>query len=134
MKLCVMRRFKYKNPDTFQKASLFPLRFYIQKARHFTLHNFSWKCWIWHIYTTIMTLFVTWRFYIQKAWHLAKSKTICVTFFYTKIRTLCVRQFFIECLKLVFIYKNHDTFRYVTFLYTKSQTIRKNQDILYIKT
>ena len=42
-----------------------------------------------------------------------------------------------KCLKLVFIYKKHDTFRYVTFLYTKSYTLRKNQDnllfILYTK-
>ena len=32
--------FVYKNPDTFQKARQFPLRFYIQKAIHFTLRDF----------------------------------------------------------------------------------------------
>ena len=32
--------FIYKNPDTFQKGRQFALRFYIQKARHFTLRNF----------------------------------------------------------------------------------------------
>ena len=35
-----------------------------------------------------------------------------------------------KCLKLEFIYKNHDTSRYVTFLYTKMQTLRKKQDNL----
>ena len=40
------------------------------------------------------------RFYIQKARHFVKSKTISVTFLYTKIWTLCVTQFFIEFLKL----------------------------------
>ena len=38
--------------------------------------------------------------YIQKARHFSKSKTICVTFLYKKIRTLYVMQFFIESLKL----------------------------------
>ena len=33
-------------------------------------------------------------------------------------------------LKLEFKYKNHDTLRYGTELYTKSQTFRKNQDNL----
>ena len=37
------------------------------------------------IYTKSMTFCVTWRFYIQKARHFAKSKTICNTFLYTKI-------------------------------------------------
>ena len=32
--------FIYKNPDTFQKARQFPLRFYIQKAMHLTLEDF----------------------------------------------------------------------------------------------
>ena len=30
----------------------------------------------------------------------------------------------------IYIYKTHDTLRYVTFLYTKSQTLRKKQDNL----
>ena len=33
--------FIYKKPDTFQKARQFPLRFYIQKAIHFTFRDFS---------------------------------------------------------------------------------------------
>ena len=32
--------FIYKNPDTFQKARQFPLRFYMQEAIHFTLRDF----------------------------------------------------------------------------------------------
>ena len=32
--------FKYKKPDTFQKAKQFLLRFYIQKANHLTLRDF----------------------------------------------------------------------------------------------
>ena len=32
--------FRYKKPDTFQKARQFPLRFYIQKAIHFSLRDF----------------------------------------------------------------------------------------------
>ena len=92
--------FIYKMPDTLKKAIQFPLRSYIQKSIHFTLSAFSWKCWSWHFYTKSMTLCVTCRFYIQKARHFAKSKTICVTFLYPKILTLCVTQFFNEFLKL----------------------------------
>ena len=33
-------------------------------------------------------------------------------------------------LKMAFKYKKHDTLRYVTFLYTKSDTLRKKQDNL----
>ena len=33
-------------------------------------------------------------------------------------------------LKLEFIYKKHDTLRYVAFLYTKIQTLRKKQENL----
>ena len=88
--------FIYKNPDTLQRARQFPLRFNIQKARHFTLHNFPW---IFQV-----------GIYIQKAWHFAlrevfiyknpdtsqKRKKICVTFIYKKTWTLCVTQFFVE--------------------------------------
>ena len=39
--------------------------------------------------------------------------------------------------KLVFIYKKNDTLRYMTFLYTKVQKLRKKQDnlryVLYTK-
>ena len=35
-----------------------------------------------------------------------------------------------KSLNLAFIYRKHDTLRYVTFLYTKIQTLRKEQDNL----
>ena len=70
------------------------------------------------------------RFYIQKARHSAKSKTISVTFLYTKIMTLYVKQILMKFLKLAFIYKNHDTLGYATFIYIKSRTLLKNQDNL----
>ena len=85
--------FTYQNIDTSQKARQFPLRFYMQKESYFYLRGFSWKFWIWYLYTKNVTLWVTWPFYIQKEWHFAKSKTICAAFFYTKARTLCVTQF-----------------------------------------
>ena len=44
--------------------------------------------------------------------------------------TLYVAQFFNNNLNLVFIYKKHDTLRYVMFLYTKRQTLRKKKDNL----
>ena len=51
--------FIYKKPDTFQKARQFPLRFYIQKAIHFTFRDFSSNFQRWNLYTKIMTLCVT---------------------------------------------------------------------------
>ena len=42
--------------------------------------------------------------YIQEARHFSKSKTICVTFLFTKNPTLYVTQFFMKFLKLAFIY------------------------------
>ena len=80
--------FIYKKPDTLQKAKQFPLCFFIQKVGHCTLRNFPWKFWVWNLYTKSMTPCFTWRFYIQKARHFAKIKTICFHFLYTKIRTL----------------------------------------------
>ena len=35
--------FIFKNPDTSQKGSQSLLRFYIQKAGHFVLRDFSWN-------------------------------------------------------------------------------------------
>ena len=70
------------------------------------------------------------RFYIQKARHFATSKTIYVTFLYTKSFVLYVSQFFMNILNLAFICKKRDTLHYVTFLYTKIQTLRKMKDNL----
>ena len=74
----------------------FPLCFYTQKSRHFTLSDFLWKFWYWNLYTKNMTLYVTGRFYIKKVWHFAKSKTVCVTFLCSKIRTLCITRFLLN--------------------------------------
>ena len=70
------------------------------------------------------------------------------TFSYTKIQTLCKRQdnchsiflyknidtlrdaISMKVLKWAFVLKNEDTFRYITFLYTKRHTLRKKQDNL----
>ena len=58
--------------------------FYLQKVWHFRLRDFSWNFWNWYLYTKNMTLFVTWRFYIQKYRHFEKSKTICARFLIQK--------------------------------------------------
>ena len=58
------------------------------------------------------------HFYIQKTRHFSKSKTISVTFLCTKSLTFYATRFFMKVLNLVFIYKKHDTLRFVTFLYT----------------
>ena len=91
----IVKRFIYKNPDTFQKARQFPLRFYIQKAIHLTLRDFHEISEV-GIYTKSMTLCVTWRFYIQKARHFAKSKTICDTFYIQKSGTFALRDFLLN--------------------------------------
>ena len=67
----------------------------------------------------------------QKARHFAKSKKICVTFLFTKSQTLYVTRFIMKFLKLAFIYiyQKRDTFNYVKFLYTRSQTLRKSETI-----
>ena len=44
--------------------------------------------------------------------------------------TLDITWFFMKFLKMALLYKKHDTFRYGTFLYIKSQTFRKKQDNL----
>ena len=54
--------------------------------------------------------------------------TISITFLYSKSMILYVARFLKKFLKLSFNHKKHDTLRYVTFLYTKSRTLRKKQD------
>ena len=68
------------------------------------------------------------RFYIQKNGHFAKINTIPVIFLYTKIKTLYFTQFFMKILNFSFIYKNHDTLRYMTFLCTKPHKFLQKQD------
>ena len=91
----------YKKPATLKKGRQFLLRFNIKKPRYFMLRNFSWNFWSCLFYTKSMKLCVTWRLYIYRTRHFAKNKTTCVMLLYSKIRTLCVTNFFIEVLKLV---------------------------------
>ena len=118
--------FIYKKPDTFQKARQFPSRFYIQKAIHFTLRDFSWNFWSWHLYTKSMTLCVTWRFYIKKARYFAKSKTVCDTFYIQKSGTFALRDFSLNFWNLrrggAFIYQKNNVLC-VTFLYCKNNAL-----------
>ena len=83
----------YKKPDTFQKTRQFPLRFYIQKARHFMLRDFSWNFQSCHLYTKSMTLCVMWSFIYKKHDTLQKSVQIIIRFLYTKIRHFALRDF-----------------------------------------
>ena len=119
--------FIYKNPETFQKARQFPLHFYIQKAIHLTLRDFHEISEVGIFHTKSMTLCVTWRFYIQKARHFAKSETICNMFLYTKIRHYSVTQFFIEFLKFAegggHLFTKNNNVLCVTFLYWKNNAL-----------
>ena len=93
-----------------------------------------------HSYTK--TNFFAKRFYLYK-----KQKKLRNVFIYKKPDTFQkARQFplrfytqkaihwrygiFMKFLKLAFIFKKHDTLRYVTFIYSKSMTLRKKQDNL----
>ena len=53
-----------------------------------------------------------------------------VIFLYTKIETLYVTRFFINVLKLAFVYKKHDMLRYVTFYTQKPETSQKARQFL----
>ena len=68
-------------------------------------------------------------FYIQNPDTLQKLRQFALSFIY-KISETLLYAIFHEKLKLAFIYKNHDTLRSVTFLYTKRQTLHKKQDKL----
>ena len=67
---------------------------------------------------------------IETRFYVLKRMTISLTFLYTKRMILYVARFFIKFLRLAFLYKKHDTLRYVTFLYKKSRTLRKKKDNL----
>ena len=129
--------FIYKSQTLCKKQEISRYVLYTKSATLYVT-QFSWKCWSWHLYTKSTKLCGTWRFNIQKSRPFAKSKTICVTFLYTKILTLCVTQLFIEFLKLAegggifickknalcvaFLYAKYNAFC-VTFLYTKILTL-----------
>ena len=79
--------------------------------------GFLWNFWSWNLYTKITTLCVTWRFYIQKARHFAKSKTICDTFLYTKSGTFALCNFSLNFWNL---------WRGGAFIHLKKCTLREN--------
>ena len=141
----IAKSFYIQNAWHFSKSRTISVRFYISKARHFTLRGLSWSFWTWHLYTKSMTLCITWRFYIQKSRQFSKSKTICVTFLYTKIWTLCVTRFFIGFFKLakgggifkiktmhlvLYFYMQKTMYFALHFTYKKPDTMRH---ILYAK-
>ena len=68
--------------------------------------------------------------YIQKSGHFEKRKTICVTFYSQKTRHFKLRNFSWNVWNWhLYLYKKHETMRYVTFLYTKIQTLEKRKTI-----
>ena len=69
-------------------------------------------------------------FIYRKTDTLQKVRQFMLRFYIQKRMTLYVMQFFMKILQLVFIYKKHDTQRYVTFLCTKRRTLSKKQDNL----
>ena len=80
---------RYKEPDT--------MRYILISKKQYTLssgifhENFQVG-----IYTKSMTLCVTWRFYIQKARHFAKTKTIYDRFLDTNIWHFALRDFLLN--------------------------------------
>ena len=90
-----VKGFYCKKQDNFRYA----FKHKKQNTLHYAIFNENFLSW--HLHTKIIKLFVTWRFYMKKARHLARIKTICVAFLYTRIRTFFVTQFFIAFLILV---------------------------------
>ena len=75
----------FRNPDTWQKVRQFALRFYLHKAKHFPLSDFSWNFWTWHMHTKSIILCVMWRFYIKKNQSLRKNPdNVCYVFYLQK--------------------------------------------------
>ena len=76
-------------------------------------------------------------FYVQKAGHFVKSKTISLRFICKNIDTLRYATFH-ETFEVVTYIKKHDTLRYVALLYTKSRQFAKSKKfcvtMLYTKS
>ena len=87
-----MKRVYVHKPDTLQKARSFPLSFYIQKSKHFTLSDFYEKFKLEFIYKKHNT-FCSVLFYIQKDGHFTEMNTICVTFYIQASRHFVLRDF-----------------------------------------
>ena len=97
---------------TLQKSRQLTLRFYSQKAIHFTLLNFPFF-YNWHVYIwEKMTLCVMWRFSTQKARHFEKARKFALWFFTQKAWHFALCNFsldFWNCRRNrdIFIYKNN---------------------------
>ena len=110
-------------------------RFWIQKSFHntrrlfFLLHQCKYLVVHVFIYTKIKTNCETFIYIYKNQDNPQKARKFPLRFILKKPYTLRYG-IFMTFLKLAFIYKKHDTLRYVTFLYTKSQTLRQKQDNL----
>ena len=133
--------FVYKNPDTLQKARQFLLRFYIQKARHFTLRDFHENPEVgifiqkaWHFVLCDVFIYknpdtsqksrqFALHFYIQKVGHFALRDFSCNFWFWRKggegviwkTNALCITFLYAKTVQMryIFIYKNPNTLRYI---------------------
>ena len=99
MTLCVTWRFYLQNSDTSKKQDNVRYVFYIQKAWHFCVTQFSWYFEIvgrgGHFYIFKDALCVSFLY--------AKNNALSVTSLYTKVLTLCVK----------FLYLKKCTLRYI---------------------
>ena len=94
------KRSYIKKPGHFSKSKTICITFYIQKTRNFRLRDFSWNFWIWHLYTKIMSLCVTWRFYTQNGRNFEKPRKFALRFNIQKAGHFALHDFFIKFLKL----------------------------------
>ena len=79
----------------FSNSKTICVTFYSPKSRHFTLRDFSWNFWNWHLYILkSMILCVTWRFIFKDPDTSKKARQFALRFF---------------------IYKKSDTLRYAIF-------------------
>ena len=131
--MCTKRRILWKKQDNLRYVLFAKIQ-----THYVTL--FLWRFGIGvYIYTKIMTICITWRFYIQKARHLEKGRQFALRFVYAKNLTLCVTRFFVRFLKLAegggafinkkknfalnFYIQKQSAFCYL-FIHKKSDTLR----------
>ena len=68
--------------------------------------------------------------FIYKIQTLFKKQDSSRYVLFKKSLTINITRFFMKILNLIIVYKKHDNLRYVTCLYTRSQTLQKQQDNL----
>ena len=129
-----------------QKTRQRPLRFYIQKAGHFMLQDFTWKFRTSHLYTKSVTICVRWliisknidtsqkarqfalRLYIQKSWHFVlrdfslnfwnwrRSGDICIRKKQRTLRYVFLTKTVTFCVSFFYYKTMHFAFRAYTVL------------------